>query len=172
MTSAEREELGGVTLAGSGQGHATPRRCLCRTAGVSTTAASAWRGGDIGLRGDWCARIGEVAHIVVGVERHRDAALDRRIVPVRRDRAVRYLRIAIHCEYLSFGPAFEDVPQREYDDLVRHDDHALAGIVAEHCVDDSPHPQDDVRPALASGRPLVKLAQPARGSALDRENAP
>src|SRR5206468_3481087 len=60
---------------------------------------------------------------------------------------------------LRFVELLEYVAEAEHDDLVTDDEHTLSGIVQVDGVEHRPEPEDNISPALAPRRPVIKLAE-------------
>ena len=69
--------------------------------------------------------------------------------------------LRVDVEDLLLRHVLDEVAQAQDDDLVRDDEHALAGIVERDGVERAAQPKDHVAPALPAGRAVVELAQKA-----------
>ena len=56
---------------------------------------------------------------------------------------------------------FDDIAEHEDDDFVRDHEHVLAAVLTRDAVERAPDAQRDIAPALAAGRAMVELADPA-----------
>jgi hypothetical protein len=86
------------------------------------------------------------------------ALAQRGVEGIRSDGAVRHVAGAVLREDRRLVHPLQQVAEAIDDDLVRHDQHALARILARHCVEDAAQAQDDVAPALAAGRAEIEFA--------------
>ena len=75
-------------------------------------------------------------------------------------KAGQVLTFRVDREYRLFVQILDDVPEAKHHDLMRDDEHALAGVMQTDRIERAAEPKDDVAPALARRRTIVELPEP------------